>query len=57
MLEECTSAGFRDQLLDSDGNGWVYNWFVDPTSITTQIPVEETWATYNVFDHYRRLTS
>ncbi len=57
MLEECTSAGFRDQLLDSDGNGWVYNWFcVDHVDYDAN-PRRRDMGYHNVFDHYRRLTS
>lgn len=57
MLEECTSADFRDQLLDSDGNGWVYNWFcVDHVDYDAN-PRRRDMGYHNVFDHYRRLIS
>ena len=26
MLDRIMHKGFRDKLLDSDGNGWIYNW-------------------------------
>ena len=27
MLASCLSPAFREQTVDSDGHGWVYNWF------------------------------
>ncbi len=53
MLEECLAAGFRDRLLDSDGHGWVYNWFcVDHVDYDAN-PRRRDIGYHNIFDHYR----
>lgn len=55
MLEECTSAKFRNRLRDSFGGGWVYNWFcVDHVDYENN-PRRRDLGYHNVFDHYRSL--
>jgi hypothetical protein len=52
MLTECTSAGFRDRMRDSDGRGWVYNWFcVDHVDYDAN-PRRRELGYHNVLDHY-----
>ena len=53
MLAECMSPAFRDRSVDSEGNGWVYNWFcVDHVDYDIN-PRRRDMGYHNVFDHYR----
>src|SRR5664280_488026 len=55
MLAECLSPEFRDRVRDSEGGGWVYNWFcVDHVDYETN-PRRRDMGYHNVFDHYRAL--
>ncbi|HET7830773.1 MAG TPA: hypothetical protein VFL03_14520 [Candidatus Limnocylindrales bacterium] len=53
MLASCMSPEFREQTLDSDGRGWVYNWFcVDHVDYDVN-PRRRDIGYHNVFDHYQ----
>ncbi len=53
MLDDLMSARFREKLLDSAGQGWLYNWFcVDHVDYATN-PRRRDMGYHNVFDHYR----
>jgi hypothetical protein len=53
MLDDCMSANFRKRMVDSRGNGWVYNWFcVDHVDYDIN-PRRRDIGYHNVFDHYR----
>ena len=42
MLQEITSKDFRQQLLDTNGQGWIYNWFcLDHIGFTGRTLAEE----------------
>ncbi len=52
LMADCMSAGFRDRMLDSQGYGWVYNWFcVDHVDYDVN-PRRRDIGYHNVFDHY-----
>ena len=52
MLAECVSPGFRNRTQDSEGQGWVYNWFcVDHVDYDAN-PRRRDIGYHNVFDHY-----
>lgn len=56
MLEIVTSKQFKNELLDSTGNGWVYNWFcVDHVGFTGLNPRRRDSGYHNIFDHYNRI--
>jgi hypothetical protein len=53
MLTSCMSSEFREQALDSEGHGWVYNWFcVDHVDYEVN-PRRRDIGYHNVYDHYR----
>ena len=53
MLFEMMSPSFRNRLPDSDGKGWVYNWFcVDHVDYEIN-PRRRDMGYHNVYDHYR----
>ena len=53
MLASCMSPAFREQTVDSEGNGWVYNWFcVDHVDYDLN-PRRRDIGYHNVFDHYQ----
>ena len=55
MLAEALSETFRNRLPDSEGKGWVYNWFcVDHVDYETN-PRRRDIGYHNVFDHYREI--
>jgi hypothetical protein len=52
MLKDCMSAPFRMRVTDSEGGGWIYNWFcVDHVDYDTN-PRRRDIGYHNVFDHY-----
>ena len=56
MLDRITSTSFRNQLLDSAGNGWFYNWFcMDHVGFNNVNPRHRDIGYHNVFDHYFNL--
>lgn len=55
MVSRVRSDDFRLAYPDSDGNGWVYNWFcVDHIGYTVN-PRRKDIGYHNIFDHYRRI--
>ena len=53
MLPDCMSADFRNRVRDSEGNGWVYNWFCTDHVDYESNPRRRDMGYHNVFDHYR----
>ncbi len=52
MLREALSKDYRESILDSAGNGWVYNWFcVDHVDYEVN-PRRRDIGYHSVFDHY-----
>lgn len=55
MLDRAMSEGFRNEVRDSFGGGWVYSWFcVDHVDYTVN-PRRRTIGYHAIFDHYREL--
>lgn len=55
LLTDCLSTSFRNQVRDSAGEGWVYNWFcVDHVDYDVN-PRRRDMGYHNIFDHYRRV--
>ncbi len=55
MLGRITSLSFRNEVLDSFGNGWIYNWFcVDHVGYTSN-PRRRDIGDHRVFDYYTNL--
>ena len=53
MLASCMSPAFREQAVDSEGDGWVYNWFcVDHVDYDLN-PRRRDIGYHNIFDHYQ----
>ena len=53
VLDELMSEKFRTQLLDSDGNGWVYNWFcIDHAGFEGDNPRRRDAGYGNIYRHY-----
>ena len=56
MLNAVTSTEFRNDLLDSNGNGWIFNWFcMAHEGFTGANPRRRVKGYHAVFDHYREL--
>ena len=55
MLERVLAPKFRNQLPDSQGQGWVYNWFCLDIVNYANNPRRRDIGYHNIFDHYRRL--
>ena len=55
MLRRATSEEFRKKSLDSDGRGWVYNWFCMDHVGFIDNPRQRAMGIHNVFDVYRRM--
>ncbi len=54
MLHDCMSTDFRSRVRDSEGNGWIYNWFcVDHVDYDIN-PRRRDLGYHNIFDHYRQ---
>jgi len=55
MLEDMLSPAFRNQMRDSFGGGWVYNWFcVDHVDYDIN-PRRRPMGYHMIFDHYRHM--
>ncbi len=53
MLEAVTCNTFRNEVLDSRGNGWVFSWFcMDHVGFTGMNPRRRDAGYHNIFDHY-----
>lgn len=57
MLEHIMSPEFRNELPDTDGNGWVYNWFCTDHIGYSVNPRRKDCGFHNIFDHYNRILS
>lgn len=55
MLYEILDEEFRHKILDSYGNGWVYNWFCVDHVGYEHNPRRRDFGYHNIFDHYREL--
>lgn len=53
MLASCMSPAFREQTVDFEGNGWVYNWFCVDHVDYDRNPRRRDIGYHNVYDHYR----
>lgn len=52
MLDDCLSLNFRNKFKDSDGNGWIYNWFcVDHVDYELN-PRRRDIGYHKIFDEY-----
>lgn len=55
-LKKATSIEFRNELLDSDGKGWIYNWFcLDHVGFNGENPRRRDPGYHKVFDVYREM--
>ena len=55
MLADALSDSFRNEMRDTFGGGWIYNWFcVDHVDYDVN-PRRRDIGYHNVFDHYRTL--
>lgn len=55
-LEGATSQEFRNKLPDSNGNGWIYNWFcLDHVGFTGENPRRRDPGYHKVFDVYKEM--
>lgn len=55
MLEKIMSQEFRNELPDSFGNGWVYNWHcIDHVGYIIN-PRRRDIGMHNIFDHYKKM--
>ena len=53
MLDVITSNTFRNKVVDSDGGGWIYNWFcMSHVGITGENPRRRDIGFHNVYDNY-----
>lgn len=58
MLNKITSKEFRNKLLDSEGNGWIYNWFcMDHVGFTGANPRKRDAGHHRIFDHYNKIVN
>ncbi|MBA2678182.1 MAG: hypothetical protein H0U76_07305 [Ktedonobacteraceae bacterium] len=53
MLADALAESFRNELRDSFGGGWVYNWFCGDHVDYDLNPRRRDIGYHNVFDHYR----
>ncbi len=54
VLDELMSEQFRNQLTDSGGGGWVYNWFcMDHVGFTGDNPRHRDSGFGNIYNHYK----
>jgi hypothetical protein len=54
MLDVITSVEYRNQFPDSDGGGWIYNWFcMTHVGITGNNPRRRDMGYHNIYDHYK----
>ena len=52
MLDELLSIKFRNRILDSCGNGWIYNWHCMDHVGFSENPRHRDLGFHNIFDHY-----
>lgn len=53
MLEHCLGSDFRNSMPDSNGGGWIYNWFCVDHVDYEMNPRRRDIGFHNIFDHYR----
>ena len=57
MLQRITSKEFRNQLLDSNGKGWFFNWFcMDHVGFNNINPRHRDIGYHNIYDHYAAMS-
>ena len=57
MLNQITSQEFTDQLTDSAGNGWKFNWFcLDHVGFSGDNPRRRDTGDHKIFDFYKKYT-
>lgn len=55
MLESALCSNFRNELLDTDGNGWVYNWYcLDHVGFNGDNPRRRIAGHHAIFDWYTK---
>ena len=54
MLNKATSPEFRNETVDSNGNGWVYNWFCADFVDYEINPRRRAMGYHAIFDHYQK---
>ena len=55
-IQTITTDDFRNQLRDSDGQGWVYSWFcMDHVGFTGENPRRRDAGHHHIFDKYMNL--
>ena len=55
MLGRVRSEEFRMAMPDSDGKGWVYNWFCVDHVDYIMNPRRKDIGYHNIYDHYRKV--
>jgi hypothetical protein len=54
MLDEITSTAYRNEILDSYGEGWIFNWLcMSHVGITGLNPRRRDMGYHNIYDHYQ----
>jgi len=56
MLVKIMSPDFRNKVLDSFGNGWIYNWHCVDHVGYDHNPRRRSIGIHKVFDHYREMS-
>ena len=54
MLNDIQSNNFRNQLKDSAGNGWIYNWFCLDHVDYQKNPRNRALGYHKIFDYYNK---
>ena len=57
MLEQAQSSDFRNQMLDSAGNGWIFNWFCLDHVGFTDNPRRRTLGYHSIYERYQKRIS
>jgi len=55
MLLMITHPDFRNKVLDSFGNGWVYNWYCLDYAGYVHNPRHREMGIHKIFDYYRKI--
>jgi hypothetical protein len=55
MLKRALSPEFRRKTVDSEGGGWIYNWFCMDHLGFVENPRQRVMGVHNIFDVYRRI--
>ena len=54
MLDKLLKKTFRNKLLDSFGNGWIYNWHCMDHVGFIKNPRKRDLGFHKIFDHYKK---